>query len=38
MEYHQNNNVESENSTLNSVYNEVTFNKKIGYNEGKPLH
>ena len=24
--------------TLNSTYNEVTFIKKIGYNEGKPLH
>ena len=25
-------------STLNYAYNKVTFNKKIGYNEGKSLH
>ena len=25
-------------NTLNSAYNEVTFNEKISYNEGKPLH
>ena len=24
--------------TLNSAYNEVIFNKKIGYNEGKSSH
>ena len=25
-------------TTLNSAYIEVTFNKKISYNEAKPLH